>query len=231
MSRRPASRRRDAARTARILRALARIYPDATCELDHRGPFELLVATILSAQCTDKKVNEVTPDLFLRWPDAASLAAADPAELQASIRPTGFFRVKARNLQATARALVEHHGGRIPRAMDELVRLPGVARKTANVVLGTAFGVADGVVVDTHVARLSRRLGLTRHDEPARIERDLMDAIPQREWIAFGHRVIRHGRRVCFARNPQCASCALSPDCPSAAAIPRTGPRRRRPRA
>jgi endonuclease-3 len=230
VSRRPASRARDAARTARILRALARLYPDATCELDHRGPFELLVATILSAQCTDKKVNEVTPRVFARWPDPASLAAADPADLEALIRPTGFYRVKSRNLQATARALVEHHAGRVPRAMDELVRLPGVARKTANVVLGTAFGIADGVVVDTHVARLSARLGLTRHDEPPKIERDLMDAIPRQQWIALGHRLIWHGRRVCFARNPQCGSCALSPDCPSAATAPRAGRRRRRPR-
>ena len=227
------TRRNGRARTSRILRALARLYPDATCELVHRNPFELLIATILSAQCTDKKVNEVTPDLFRRWPDAASLAGADPAALQALVRPTGFFRVKARAIQAAARALLEQHGGEVPRTMGDLIALPGVARKTANVVLGTAFGIAVGVVVDTHVARLSRRLALTRQGEAQAIERDLMRAVRRGQWIALGHRLIWHGRRVCFARNPQCAACALAPDCPSALTAPAAGGRgpvrRRRP--
>ena len=203
-------------RTRRILRGLGRLYPEATCELVHKNPFELLIATILSAQCTDRKVNEVTPALFAKWPDAASLSDANPTELQYLIRPTGFFRVKSRNIQAAARALVEHHGGDVPRTMEDLVKLPGVARKTANVVLGTAYGLAEGVVVDTHVLRLSRRLGLTREQEPATIERDLMKKVPRAQWIAFSHRMIWHGRRVCFARNPECAACGLARNCPSA---------------
>ena len=191
----------------------------------HKNPFELLIATILSAQCTDKKVNEVTPELFANWPDAASLSDADPVELQRLIRPTGFFRMKARNIQAAARALVEHHGGDVPRTMEDLVKLPGVARKTANVVLGTAFGLTVGVVVDTHVLRLSRRLGLTQQREPETIERDLMQKVPRGQWVNFGHRLIWHGRRVCFARNPACAACGLAPDCPSAGIPSRTRPR------
>ena len=206
----------DGARLKKIVLGLWRLYPDAHCELRFEDPFQLLVATILSAQCTDKKVNEVTPLLFARWPNARALAAADPVELQTMIRPTGFFRMKAKHLQSSARALVSHHGDAVPRTMEELVRLPGVARKTANVVLGTAFGVASGVVVDTHVMRLSQRLRLTREREPAKIERDLMKKLRPKQWVDFSHRLIWHGRRVCFARAPNCAGCALAPHCPSA---------------
>jgi len=221
----PKRRAAEADRTRRILRGLGRLYPAATCELVHKNPFELLIATILSAQCTDRKVNEVTPALFARWPDAESLSDADPSELQRLIRPTGFFRIKARNIQATARTLVAQHGGDVPRTMEDLVRLPGVARKTASVVLGTAFGLAEGVVVDTHVTRLSRRLRLTKEQEPETIERDLMQKVPRAQWIALGHRLIWHGRRVCYARNPNCAACGLAGDCPSAATFP-AGPSR-----
>jgi endonuclease III len=206
----------EARRIRRILDGLLRLYPRATCELCFTNPFELLVATILSAQCTDKKVNEVTPALFARYPDAAAMGRADLAVLESMLRPTGFFRMKSRNVQAAARALIERHGGRVPPTMDDLVKLPGVARKTANVVLGTAFGIAEGVVVDTHVLRLARRLALTKQNEPAKVERDLMQKVPRDQWIDFSHRLIWHGRRVCFARAPDCAGCALAPHCPSA---------------
>jgi len=196
-----------------VAAGLAKLYPDATCELNHRNAFELVVATILSAQCTDARVNLVTPVLFKRWPNAKKLAGADPAELEDVIRSTGFFRNKTKSLLGMARTLVEKYGGEVPRTMDEMLVLPGVARKTANVVLGTAYGIPSGVVVDTHVQRLSRLLGLTRHEDPKKIEADLMKELPPTEWIAFSHRMIWHGRRVCIARRPACARCPLP--CPS----------------
>jgi endonuclease-3 len=193
---------------------LAEAYPAATCELDFRSPFELLVATILSAQCTDARVNAVTPALFARFGNARQLADAEPAELEALIRSTGFFRSKARSLLGMAHAVVDRHGGEIPQDMDALTALPGVGRKTANVVLGTAFGLATGVVVDTHVARLSKRLGLSRQEDPVKIERDLMGLFASSSWVALGHRLILHGRRVCAARAPACARCSLVGVCP-----------------
>lgn len=198
-----------------LLDELRGLYPNADCELVWKAsdPFQLLCATILSAQCTDERVNRVTPELFRRWPHAASLALADASELEAVIRPTGFYHNKAKNLMGMARALSERHGGRVPKTMEELIQLPGVARKTANVVLGTAFGIASGVVVDTHVRRLSGRLGLTRHEDPEKIERDLMAKVPEDRWIAFGHQLIWHGRRICHARAPECGRCSLP--CPS----------------
>jgi endonuclease-3 len=204
----------------KVLRLLRRAYPEVACALEHRNPFELLAATILSAQCTDKMVNRVTPGLFARYPDAAALAAAEPAELEGLIHRTGFFRAKARSLRGMAAALVERHGGEVPRDLDALTVLPGVGRKTANVVLGVAFGLATGVVVDTHVKRLSRRLGLSRAADPVRIERDLMAAVPRREWIDFSHRLIAHGRAVCLARAPKCGSCPLLAACPRAGLPP-----------
>ncbi|MCA9677886.1 MAG: endonuclease III, partial [Myxococcales bacterium] len=187
---------RDPARIARLAELLAATWPDATCELDHHNAFELLVATILAAQSTDKLVNTVTPALFARWPDATALAAVDQAELEPMVHATGFFRMKAKHVLAMARALVERHGGEVPARMEDLVALPGVARKTANVVLGTCFGIADGVVVDTHVTRLSQRLGLTVHTDPVKIEQDLMAQLPRDQWISFANRLIWHGRRT-----------------------------------
>ena len=198
---------------------LASLWPDARCELDHRNAFELLCATILAAQSTDKLVNTITPKLFARWPDAHALAAADQGELEQMIYQTGFFRMKARSLLGMARAVVERHGGVVPRELDALVALPGVGRKTANVVRGVVWGLADGVVVDTHVTRLAQRLGLTRQTEAAKIEEDLMRVLPRDQWISFADRLIWHGRRVCFARKPDCEHCALAPLCPSAFAF------------
>jgi endonuclease-3 len=195
---------------------LDELYPEPKCELDHQSPYQLIVATILSAQCTDKRVNLVTPTLFARFPTPAALGEARVGEVEKIIRSTGFFRNKARNLVAMARALVERHGGEVPRTMPELVALPGVARKTANVVLGTAYGIAEGVVVDTHVARLAHRLRLTRQEDPQKIERNLVERIPRDRWISFAHQLIWHGRRVCFARRPACPSCAAAPYCPAA---------------
>jgi endonuclease-3 len=213
----PAPKRGDEPkRIAAIMKILDELYPDPKCELDHRSPFELLVATILSAQCTDKRVNLVTPTLFERFPDAASMAEADPRELEKIIQSTGFFRNKAKNILGAARAIAEDHDGQVPQTMEELLPLPGVARKTANVVLGTAFGKNEGVVVDTHIARLSQRLGLTRETDPVKIERDLMEKLPRDSWTRFGHQLIWHGRRVCFARKPNCAGCGLQMHCPSA---------------
>ncbi|MFM8282877.1 MAG: endonuclease III [Planctomycetaceae bacterium] len=206
-----------AARTRRaeaLCARLSSLYPDAHCSLDHRSPFQLLIATILSAQCTDKRVNMVTGALFDRWPDAASLAGAAPAELEAVIRSTGFFRAKARHIRGCCVALVERHAGDVPGTLAELVRLPGVGRKTASVVLGSALCKAEGVVVDTHVGRLSRRLGLTRHADAVRAERDLMAVVPRDHWIAVSHRLIEHGRGVCTARRPRCESCPLDDLCP-----------------
>jgi endonuclease-3 len=207
--------RRD--RTVEIEARLSGEYPDAHCALDHESPLQLLVATILSAQCTDKRVNEVTPALFGRYPDAPAYAAADLAELEQLVRPTGFFRNKARSLQGLGRALVAEHGGEVPRSMEELTRLPGVGRKTANVVLGNAFGIDEGIVVDTHVGRLSRRLGLTGEEDPVKVESDLMGLVPQDGWTRWSHLLILHGRAVCKARRPDCPSCVLVDLCPSAA--------------
>ena len=203
------------ARVEAILEGLETLYPDVDCELDRDSPFQLLCATILSAQCTDQRVNQVTPQLFRRYPDAAAMAQARLPELEAIIRSTGFFRQKAKSLKGTA-ALLAEAGGELPRTIAALTRLPGVARKTANVVLGTAFAIAEGVVVDTHVQRLSMRLGLTRNTDPKGIEQDLMKVVPQERWIRFSHQLIWHGRRVCFARKPDCAHCPLAPFCPSA---------------
>ncbi len=202
------------ARAAAIDAALAAAYPDATCELVFSNPFQLLVATILSAQCTDARVNAVTPALFGRFPDAASLAGADQGELEALIHSTGFYRNKARSLLALAATLVARHHGQVPSSLSELVSLPGVGRKTANVVLGTAFGLATGIVVDTHVARLAVRLGLSAAASADAIERDLIELFPPDSWIALGHRLIVHGRRVCTARRPACARCPLASLCP-----------------
>lgn len=198
----------------RIVAGLHRLYPDADCELDWRNPLELLIATILSAQSTDVRVNEVGKTLFDKYTSAADFAEADPEEFQEDIRSTGFFRQKAKNVMAAARLLVDEHGGRVPRDLDALVQLPGVARKTANVVLGTAFGIPSGFVVDTHVKRLSYRLGLTQQTNAAKIETDLMAKIPRDEWIFAGHAIIWHGRRVCAARKPACNVCTLHEDCP-----------------
>jgi endonuclease-3 len=203
---------------AEVFSRLEREYPDAHCELDHANAFQLLAATILSAQCTDKRVNEVTPSLFARYPTPAALADADPAELEALIRPTGFFRNKTKSLLGMAAGIVERFRGKVPRTLDELVTLPGVGRKTANVVLGVAFDAPEGVVVDTHVGRLSRRLGLTREDDPVKVELDLMREFPREDWTALSHLLIFHGRRVCVARRPRCAACVLNDICPSSEA-------------
>jgi endonuclease III len=199
---------------ARIARRLAVDYADARCALNFHSPLELLVATILSAQCTDTRVNIVTASLFKRYGSAADYAAAPQAELEKQIQSTGFFRNKAKSIKACCQKLVDEHGGEVPHTLEELVELPGVGRKTANVVLGTAFGIASGVVVDTHVTRIARRLGLTRQTDAVKIERDLMDRLPRGQWIDFSHRLIHHGRRVCQARNPKCDVCGLSRWCP-----------------
>jgi endonuclease III len=203
-------------RVKAILRVLDQLYPAADCELDRTNPFELLCATILSAQCTDERVNMVTPALFARFPTPAAMGQAEQSEVETLIRSTGFFRNKAKNLIGASRVLVERWGGEVPRTMDELLQLPGVARKTANVVLGTAYGIAAGVVVDTHVTRLSERLGLSREKAPEKIEADLMKLVPHDRWILFSHQIIWHGRRVCEARKPKCDTCPLAPYCPSA---------------
>jgi endonuclease III len=219
-SARPAGRESKAARAARartILRRLKREYPDARCALHHGDAYQLLVATILSAQCTDTRVNMVTPAFFARYPSPEALARADRGEVEEIIRSTGFFRNKTRSLIGMAQALVADHRGEVPRTMEELRVLPGVGRKTANVVLGNAFGVNDGVTVDTHVIRLSRLLGLTRHDDPVKIEQDLMLLFPRDEWALLSHLLIFHGRQVCVARRPRCPECVLADLCPSAA--------------
>jgi endonuclease-3 len=202
------------AQAAKVVRHLAADYPDVTCALDNETPFQLLVATILSAQCTDERVNKVTPELFRRWPSAAEMARAPIAELEQVIQSTGFFRSKAKSIKAASQGLMEKHGGEIPQDLESLVALPGVGRKTANVVLGTAFGLATGVVVDTHVTRISRRLGLTKHTDPTKIEQDLMRLVPQSEWVNFAHRMIHHGRRICIARKPRCEICSMNKFCP-----------------
>ena len=205
-----AARRR---RTLAIVRALDRTYPDARCELDFQGAWQLLVATILSAQCTDKMVNQVTPALFAAYPTPDALAAAPVADVEALVKRTGFFRQKTKSIQAVARAIAQTHGGAVPDDMETLTRLPGVGRKTANVVLGTAFG-QPAIFVDTHVTRLSNRLGLTVEEDPVKIERELQALLPPRVWTGFAHRLIHHGRRVCAARKPRCNGCALGRWCP-----------------
>lgn len=203
-------------RTGEILARLEAAYPAARCALDHGSPLELLVATILSAQCTDARVNQVTPALFRRYPDARAYAEAALPELEAMIQSTGFFRNKAKALQGLGRALLERHDGKVPRTMAELTALPGVGRKTANVVLGNAFGLEEGVVVDTHVARLSGRLGLTRETDPVKIERDLVALVPRPAWTLWSHLLIFHGRQVCKAPRPRCGDCVLADLCPAA---------------
>jgi endonuclease-3 len=213
------------ARTRKIIAALDRTYPEAKCELRHSKPLELLIATILSAQCTDKRVNIVAKDLFKRYRSAVDYANAPLAELEQAIRMTGFFRNKAKNIRACCRKLVERHGGQVPQTMEELTRLDGVGRKTANVVLGNAFGVNAGVVVDTHVARLSQRLGLTKQKPPEKIERDLMALVPQRQWALFSHWLIWHGRRRCSARKPDCDHCEIKGLCPRMGVVGTRGSR------
>ncbi len=209
------------ARAGRIVEALHDLYPGATCSLDHRGPLELLVATILSAQCTDERVNQVTPSLFARYGAAADYARADLAELQAAIRPTGFFRNKAKTLVDLGKALASRHGGEVPDRMEELVQLPGVGRKTANVVLGTWFG-KPAITVDTHVTRVAGRLALTRETDPVKIESDLARILPEEEWTFTSHALIWHGRALCKARKPDCPHCGLRPDCPFAGSAPKS---------
>lgn len=204
------------ARAGDLARILPDTYPDARCELDFSSPLELLVATILSAQCTDKRVNVVTQQLFRRCRCARDYADIPQAELEGIVHPTGFFRNKAKNLRAMAAKLLSDHGGQVPRTLAELAALPGVGRKTANVVLGNAFGLTEGIVVDTHVARLSNRLGLTRSSDPVRIESDLMKLFPREQWTDLSHWLIFHGRRRCMARNPACGECELEAICPSA---------------
>jgi endonuclease III len=202
------------ARTKKIVAALNKTYPDAHCELVHQNPLELLIATILSAQCTDKRVNIVTESLFKKYRSAHDFANADMSKLENEIRTTGFYKNKARNIKAACTDIVQKHGGKVPQTMEELLELGGVGRKTANVVLGNAFGINVGVVVDTHVARLSHRFGMTRHREPDKIETDLMALVPQTQWTLFSHLLIWHGRRRCFARKPDCANCEALKLCP-----------------
>jgi endonuclease III len=202
-------------RVTDILKALHAARPHASVELHHDSPFQLLVATILSAQCTDERVNQVTPGLFRAWPDAAALARAPLPALERAVRSTGFFRAKTRSIQACCRALLERHGGEVPRTLEEMVRLPGVGRKTANVVLGAGYGIPSGIVVDTHMARVATRLGLTKRTDAVKIEQDLLAIIPPREWIFFSIAAILHGRYVCQARRPRCGACPLNPHCPS----------------
>jgi endonuclease III len=208
-----AMRGTDPARVRKILEGLDEAYPAATCELKHDNAFHLLISTILSAQCTDVKVNQVTETLFPKYPSLEAFAYANPNELEQDIRPTGFFRNKTKSIMGASRKLIEEFSGAVPETMEQLLTLPGVARKTANVVLGTAFGIASGVVVDTHVQRLSERLDLSRNTDPKKIEQDLMNVIPRERWILFSHQLIWHGRRVCHARKPKCIECNLEPLC------------------
>lgn len=201
-------------RAGKIARALARAYPDAICALHHADPFQLLVATILSAQCTDERVNRVTPRLFRKYPTPEKLARSSQADVEAIIKSTGFFRAKAKSLRGMAAKLVGEFAGVLPHSIDELTQLPGVGRKTANVLLGTAFGIAAGVVVDTHVKRITCLLGLTNQQDPEKVEQDLMALLPKKEWVNFSHRLIHHGRRICIARRPKCIECPLLRLCP-----------------
>ena len=200
-------------RVRAILQKLDEAYPDVTCALEHENPFQLLISTILSAQCTDVRVNQVAKTLYLKYPTPKDFAYANPKELEEDIRPTGFFRNKTKSIMGASKKIVEEFGGEVPRTMEQLLTLPGVARKTANVVLGTAFGIASGIVVDTHVMRLSKRLDLSRNTDPKKIERDLMEVIPREKWILFSHQLIWHGRKVCHARKPRCAECNLERIC------------------
>jgi len=200
-------------RVAAILAKLDDAYPDANCELKHENPFQLLISTILSAQCTDVRVNQVAETLYKKYPDAKAFAYATPSELEMEIRPTGFFRNKTKSVMGASKAILERFSGEVPRTMEEILTLPGVARKTGNVVLGTAFGITSGIVVDTHVLRLSKRLDLTRNDDPKKVEQDLLQVIPREKWIQFSHQLIWHGRRVCHARKPKCTECNLESLC------------------
>jgi endonuclease-3 len=213
---RPKTAAERGARLRKILEILDRAYPQATCALIHRNPWELLVSTILSAQCTDKRVNEVTPGLFSKYPTVADFAHANQAELAQDIRSTGFFNNKAKAVIGAARKILTDFGGKVPRTMEEMLTIPGAARKTANVVLGTAYGIPSGIVVDTHVQRLARRLDLSKQSDPVRIEQDLMRSIPKEKWILFSHQLIHHGRALCIARKPNCAKCPLEAVCYSA---------------
>ena len=208
-------------RAPRLLERLGELYPEATCSLDWRTPYELLVATMLSAQCTDERVNRITPALFARFPDAAAAAAVAPAELEPYVKSAGFFRNKAKNIVASSQLLIERHGGEVPRTMEELLLLPGVARKTASVVLAWAYGINAGVTVDTHVSRLAQRLKLSRHSEPHRIEPDLMKLVPQAHWQTLSIRLIFHGRAVCTARRPDCPGCPIAELCPTGGVTPK----------
>jgi endonuclease-3 len=202
-----------AARAVAVAEKLRQAYPDASCSLHYASPLQLLVATILAAQCTDERVNQVTPALFARYPTAEDLANAPPEDLEQTVRSTGFFRNKAKNIQGACRMIVQEFSGQVPSTMDELLRLPGVARKTANVVLGEAFGLVEGVIVDTHVGRISRRLGLTEEDDPVQVENELMALLPRHAWLAWNHQLISHGRQVCVARRPRCEDCVLTTEC------------------
>ena len=203
----------DPKRVAAILEKLDEAYPDATCELKHENPFQLLISTILSAQCTDVRVNQVAETLYKKYPTPEAFAYANPTELEQDVRPTGFFRNKTKSIMGASKAILERFRGQVPRTMEEMLTLPGAARKTANVVLGTAYGIASGIVVDTHVIRISNRLDLTRNEDPKKIEQDLMQVIPREKWILFSHQVIWHGRRVCQARKPKCVECNLEKLC------------------
>jgi endonuclease-3 len=202
------------AHAAAVAKGLAEEYGNAECALVHKNPFELMIATILSAQCTDQRVNMVTPELFNKWPTPQAMAKAEARELEKTIQSTGFFRNKAKSILGCSKKLVELHGGKVPQTLEELVKLPGIGRKTANVVLGTAFGIPSGIVVDTHVTRLCQRLGLTKHTNAVKIEQDLIKLLPREEWINFSHRLIHHGRRICNARKPRCGECMLLAICP-----------------
>lgn len=203
----------DPKRVAAILAKLDEAYPSATCELKHENAFQLLISTILSAQCTDVRVNQVAQILHKKYPTPEAFAHANPSELEQDIRPTGFFRNKTKSIMGASKAILENFGGEVPHTMEEMLTLPGAARKTANVVLGTAFGIASGIVVDTHVIRISNRLDLTRNEDPKKIEQDLMKIIPKEKWILFSHQIIWHGRRVCYARKPKCIECNLEKIC------------------
>lgn len=198
-----------------IIQRLRQSYPDAHCELNYESPHQLLVATILSAQCTDARVNQVTPALFTRYPNVTDFAAADRVELEEAVRSTGFYRQKAKYIQESSSAILHEHGGQVPSDMESLLKLNGVARKTANVVLGEVYGIADGITVDTHVKRLAKLLDLTMETDPVKVERDLMAIVPRESWIEISHLLVFHGRRVCFARRPDCANCPLADICPS----------------
>src|SRR5262249_18538578 len=202
-------------RAKKIIAQLRKAYPDAKCSLNHSNPLELLIATILSAQCTDERVNIVTADLFRKYHSCSDYLKVPPAELEQDIHSTGFFRNKTKSIQGACQKILDEHSGEVPKTLDELLALPGVARKTANVVLGNAFGIAAGIVVDTHVARLSGRLGLTKQKQPEKIEKDLLEVVPKKDWIDFSHLLIFHGRKVCKARSPECARCVVERHCPS----------------